>query len=407
MSLKKLDIEAVKNQDISILNEPLNKEKTSKDQTFEHVYLGNIPSAYHSSDLRWFFKDSVEKQAFRCFHFRHRPEKQIIVAAGNRTQNINNEAQGSKPNDEQRTFCCVLQIYTDHVDSLIGKYHSKEWRRKDLTFAKRTVVIRKLKVKLKSDNDNMYKSKKEKRLDKHLDNQEVYIEDLYSSIELNPPKYIMPNGNVGTTTKYFHGLIKKCKMPPSLIKSLDLEFPTTRKLKAYSNVPMDYDLLKKKCKQKIVDTVDFSIVDVGERLQQNLGDSNLESEVKNPEAEHIKQPHGSKLKSEFKSKEKRPSKNVDSPDEEDEAEDWERHEALHDDVDNQARPKERLYEEDIELKWEKGGSGLVFYTDAYLWNELKGKDFDEDTVDDWDVDYSIYYEDGELLFDNLLICVGF
>ena len=55
----------------------------------------------------------------------------------------------------------------------------------------------------------------------------------------------------------------------------------------------------------------------------------------------------------------------------------------------------RLYEEDLELKWEKGGSGLVFYTDSYFWNEMKGKDFDEDTVDDWDVDYSVYYEDGE------------
>jgi len=47
-------------------------------------------------------------------------------------------------------------------------------------------------------------------------------------------------------------------------------------------------------------------------------------------------------------------------------EDWERHEALHNDVTSQERTKERLFEEEIELKWEKGGSGLVFYTGAYL-----------------------------------------
>lgn len=73
------------------------------------------------------------------------------------------------------------------------------------------------------------------------------------------------------------------------------------------------------------------------------------------------------------------------------AEEWDRHEALYDDVDTQVlkfiswsqelsadcftfqgRSKERLYEEEIELKWEKGGSGLVFYTDAAYWDQLEG-----------------------------------
>uniref|UniRef100_H3ATH3 G-patch domain containing 3 n=1 Tax=Latimeria chalumnae TaxID=7897 RepID=H3ATH3_LATCH len=75
----------------------------------------------------------------------------------------------------------------------------------------------------------------------------------------------------------------------------------------------------------------------------------------------------------------------------DTCEEWERHEALHEDVTNQERTEERLFEEEIELKWEKGGSGLVFYTDAQYWQEEKG-DFDEQTADDWDVDMSIYYD---------------
>uniref|UniRef100_A0A6I8PUS6 GPN-loop GTPase 2 n=1 Tax=Xenopus tropicalis TaxID=8364 RepID=A0A6I8PUS6_XENTR len=76
----------------------------------------------------------------------------------------------------------------------------------------------------------------------------------------------------------------------------------------------------------------------------------------------------------------------------DTCEEWERHEALHEDVTTQDRIKERLYEEEIELKWEKGGSGLVFYTDAQVWQEQEG-DFDEQTADDWDVDMSGYYEE--------------
>lgn len=53
-------------------------------------------------------------------------------------------------------------------------------------------------------------------------------------------------------------------------------------------------------------------------------------------------------------------------------EEWERHEALHEDVTSQDRTKERLFEEEIELKWEKGGPGLVFYTDAQYWQEEEG-----------------------------------
>lgn len=56
-------------------------------------------------------------------------------------------------------------------------------------------------------------------------------------------------------------------------------------------------------------------------------------------------------------------------DDDDRCEEWERHEALHEDVTSQERTKERLFEEEIELKWEKGGSGLVFYTDAQYWQE--------------------------------------
>ena len=77
-------------------------------------------------------------------------------------------------------------------------------------------------------------------------------------------------------------------------------------------------------------------------------------------------------------------------------EDWERHEALHNDVDNQARTRERLFEEEIELKWEKGGSGLVFYTDAAFWRQQEEADMDEEMADDWDIDMSVYEEPGRM-----------
>lgn len=46
---------------------------------------------------------------------------------------------------------------------------------------------------------------------------------------------------------------------------------------------------------------------------------------------------------------------------------------MHSDVAHHVeRNKERLFEQEIELKWEKGGSGLVFYTDAQFWDAEKG-----------------------------------
>ncbi|CAL1532300.1 unnamed protein product [Lymnaea stagnalis] len=75
------------------------------------------------------------------------------------------------------------------------------------------------------------------------------------------------------------------------------------------------------------------------------------------------------------------------------AEEWDRHEASEDDPSNQERNKERLYEEDIEQPWEKGGAGVNFYTDAIYWQQQEG-DFDEQTTDDLDVDFSAYEEPG-------------
>ena len=45
---------------------------------------------------------------------------------------------------------------------------------------------------------------------------------------------------------------------------------------------------------------------------------------------------------------------------------------MRDDPTEVERNKERLFEEKIELKWEKGGSGLVFYTDAVYWKQQEG-----------------------------------
>ena len=44
------------------------------------VLVGNIPAELRSADLRAFFSHLVERRAFACFHFRHRPEHLTVCS---------------------------------------------------------------------------------------------------------------------------------------------------------------------------------------------------------------------------------------------------------------------------------------------------------------------------------------
>ncbi|KFW11156.1 G patch domain-containing protein 3, partial [Eurypyga helias] len=196
--------------------------------------------------------------------------------------------------------------------------------------------------------------------------------DLKRLPEFNPPSF-MPYGNVGTPLKVFLELIRACRLPPWIIKKLQLDFPKTGSSRRYGNVPFEYQ--------------DTETVREEERVYTAAGDEITEEEepVARSEVTHAASAEEDK---EGQEKEEEESH---SDDDDDTCEEWERHEALHEDVTKQDRTEERLFEEEIELKWEKGGSGLVFYTDAQYWQEKNG-DFDEQTADDWDVDMSIYYD---------------
>lgn len=88
-------------------------------------------------------------------------------------------------------------------------------------------------------------------------------------------------------------------------------------------------------------------------------------------------------------------------DEEYGAEDWERAAAFQDpkfhSYDRIETGPEYLHEEYVEKTWEKGGSGLVFYTDEAHWRGQLHEDADmhrpeEHQYDDFDVDTSRYYD---------------
>jgi len=179
--------------------------------------------------------------------------------------------------------------------------------------------------------------------------------DLSSLPELHPPA-LMPQGNVGTPTSHFLRLIQQCRLPASVINKLGLVFPRTRSNRKYGSVPFEYG-------GKICPGKEDGMIDV----KSGCG-SELMSEQ---ELENVCR-HEASLPPQSAADEQRDEEN-DSEADADDCEEWERHEAFQNDPSNQERNKERLYESEMEIVWEKGGPGIVWYTDAQFWEELEGR----------------------------------
>lgn len=314
--------------------------------------VSGIPHSFRSAHLRHYFSQFTESDGFVCFHYRHRPER-----------------RGSAAAEKSTTLCCPVTIRPERAAGFMKMYHGKPWLDPAGNQVPGGCLIHRVRDTPPEDpQDFPYKTRRELLGGQSSVEAEKRITsaELLRMSELNPPA-LMPQGNVGTPVGVFLQLIRSCRLPPKLITRLGLKFRRTGK--RYSSVPYVYAGTETSEKEEGVYTANGHEIGEGGSSGSNVLESDVPEQSNDPE----EQSH--------------------SEDDNDTCEEWERHEALHEDVTSQERSKERLYEEKIELKWEKGGSGLVFYTDAQLWQEQEG-DFDEQTADDWDVDMSEYYEPG-------------
>ncbi|XP_067672392.1 G patch domain-containing protein 3-like [Haliotis asinina] len=385
-------------------------EKHKHNESMVYAIINNIPPDYHSKDIRNYFSQFIETRGFDCFHFRHRPETQAIKMPEKGTDM--KQSPSTRDPVRKGTTCCVVRLKADKLLALIKMYHRKHWLDRNGDSIPSYCHITKIKLTEDGDqqSEKVYKTRSEIKLTPS-DSRDFTSLDLLSLPELHPPD-IMPNGNVGTPTKDFLDFIKECRLPPSVIKKLGLSFPKTRTNRKYGSVPYEYtgprsyrshgNTLDEEEADWTVYTgeghelvsVDGSVGDVGgSRDGEQRKDGEKQLTRKEKKARKKQERKKTKELMDEKIEEKMMIQQEDSNEDNDSCEEWERHEAVTDDPDNQERLKERLFEEEIELKWEKGGSGLVFYTDAQYWQEKEG-DFDEQTADDLNVDMSGYYEDG-------------
>ncbi|XP_061574280.1 G patch domain-containing protein 3 [Cololabis saira] len=355
----------------------------SEDQRPLFFAISNIPETFRSADLRNYFSQFIESGGFECFHYRHRPEvlRACEGPGGAGSPASSPDPDGSSKNKEVKSCCCVVSVRARDADRFFKMYAGNHWIDSGGAWLSRRCVIRRVKVSEDKDEESFpYKTKYEQR--QHVSLTEHFTEaDLRSLPELNPPA-LMQNGNVGTSVKIFLQLIQSCRLPPRLIRKLGLTFPKTSSSRRYGNVPFQYrgTRILPATEDTVLTATGHEISGPGSWAAPSTRSRPLFGRI--PENMEANEKHEEVEEEDVQS-------NAD--DDDDCCEEWERHEALHDDVTSQERSKERLYEEEIELKWEKGGSGLVFYTDAQYWHEEEG-DFDEQTADDWDVDMSVYYD---------------
>ncbi|XP_049734355.1 G patch domain-containing protein 3 [Elephas maximus indicus] len=360
------------------------------EQTF-YLVVSGIPAELRSAHLRSYFSQFREQRGggFLCFHYRHRPELTPPRAAPDSAlapidpaaegqvlaQTSDADARALSARDpapvQTRTCCCVISIRgAAQAQRFLRMYSGRQWLDSQGTWLPGRCLIRRLRLPTEASDLDSFPFKTRKELQSQKAKSKVFtLADLRQLPELNPP-VLMPNGNVGTPLRVFLEFIRACRLPPRIITQLQLQFPKTGSSRRYGNVPFEYEDSETVEQEELVYTAE------GEEIPQGacLVDTPA-SPCGGPEEEGEKEEEDESP----------------SDDDDDRCEEWERHEALHEDVTRQERTTERLFEEEIELQWEKGGSGLVFYTDAQFWQEEEG-DFDEQTADDWDVDMSVYYD---------------
>ncbi|VDP47391.1 unnamed protein product, partial [Echinostoma caproni] len=167
------------------------------------IYVSNIPTAYHACHLRNFYSQYIEGSAFVCFHFRHRPQ-------------VTFHATDSSIQSSSR-HCALLSIKLELCDRFL---HPED----ELPLSDQCILTP-IEFTVQSDQDAY---------------SYALTSALLQLIEFNPPAE-MPQGNVGTPSSYFFSQIQLCRLCPTIIKKLHLNFSNDGRQRKYGAVPYSYE----------------------------------------------------------------------------------------------------------------------------------------------------------------------
>nr|VZI14748.1 unnamed protein product [Spirometra erinaceieuropaei] len=299
--------------------------------------ISSIPATFSAADLRRIFSQYVEAGAFVCFHYRRRPQSQELDDVVIKRDPIS-LLRSLRTKRRKCSSCCGLFLLKEEFSDSIQARLEELWTTDEVASA----TCRLARIQLGD------------------------FSILQKFIEFRPPHW-MPQGNVGTSSTVFFDQIRSCRLSPDVIRKLHLTFPRSLRNRRYGAVPLEYSSLS----------------------DHDSGSVPSPDSSPTPQLARISESQPKQLRISFSD----PVPSDDLPEE------WDRFEALHDDPYNVDRTanKNLKYENKIELKWEKGGPGVVFYTDEFAWRQAdslrKEEFFDEPASFDWDIDMQ-HYEDG-------------
>ncbi|KAL6046376.1 G patch domain-containing protein 3 [Balamuthia mandrillaris] len=356
------------------------------------------------------------------------------------------EREGARK--KSRTCCCIVQLHSQH-DLLLftQRYNGRQWTDRHHHLLPFRCLIRPIK-KTAAQNKNEEKGAAQEEAfegetgGRYLTGRQRMAERSVSRVdeshpwedllELRPPP-LLPQGNVGTPLAFFKEKIRRCEMPSSLLRKMGLASLRKRKYRRYGEVFYTYEEDEGSHEQEREerestqqtehwDNSDgdddedkrytkrrrstMSITTAKTRRRQRIVNISVDSksssslvvvEERQPEEKYIyleaadRSVQQKQLSTRITHEDLETTTNRDEDTEgEQSAEEWDRAEAFRDDEHDS---HQRLFEEEVELVWEKGGSGLVFWTDDVLWEAQQGTDWDEREADEFDVDtISLYYE---------------
>eukprot|EP00037_Helgoeca_nana_P021357 m.215383 g.215383 ORF g.215383 m.215383 type:complete len:555 (-) comp25615_c0_seq2:1598-3262(-) len=277
---------------------------------------------------------------FVRFHFKHRTD-------------LESSSDGGTPCAP--CLCGIVEVHTDQVDRFVAEYNGERWFDAAGKESPHTVAITLAPSALRAT--------------------------LEQFPELQPPA-VLPQGNVGTCDSDLHLAIRECRLPASLIRTLRLNRPFISRLSKphYRHMPFVYP------GQRVDGAAASATWQELRQLRHDLCYRAVTAEAIATRRRAEAAAHAAAM-----------AKGIDSDEEE-----WDRaaRYADEDDADgDQGRAKERVYEGDVSQPWEKGGSGLVFHTDAARWDAAEG-DVDEKWADEWDVDTQAHDRAGGFVADE-------
>lgn len=272
------------------------------------LIIFNIPEEFGSADLRRYFSDFVESEKFTCFHFKRRPESKLQNFDRQKLLKHDSEEMPSA-SSTAKFNCCPVKLEAKYVSNFVARYNNSHW-------TDDTGVDLNYKCFVTHGSEPIHW--------KGLD-------------ESNPPS-VLPRGNVGTCTKFLLESIQSCKLPPTIIKRLKLNFHERRR-RAYATVPLAYNQPKSH-KSYYVPSANN---------ESKIGPSS--STTKEQRAENSPAPKCNKDEEKVTNVEEEEEENGKDPDSENETEEWDRHRTLYNDVSARySKHKPRPFKINIHLR---------------------------------------------------------